>query len=206
MVFPWVLMITFLVLLFSLFVSQGALLYYSTSITAERTAFNWSNSAKDARTGAYPPGQYDGLYWRLTDDSLVAGLFGLMSEHQSVSIEITPDMAGSAGSSATDKLRIMGAESVSAHRVGYGHMNYRNIGVKREVEVSLTSTWLANPLIWLRGDDAAAASTSALVVEPAEFLRSFDLVRYYASKMKEAPEGGTAYRGKAGAALRKHGR
>ncbi|MCD9024027.1 hypothetical protein K7P76_19640 [Cohnella sp. NL03-T5] len=205
MVFPWVLMMTFLLLLFSLFISQGAILYYSSSITAERTAFVWSNSGKDALTGAYPQGQYDGLYWRLFDDSLVQGLFGLASGNYSTSIEIRHGMEGSQGSSAEDKLRKIGSQTATVHRLGIGGISYRNIGVKREIEVNMTSVWLAKPLTWLRGEDAATAAVAALVVEPTEFLRSFDLVRYYASKMKAAPGGAAAWRDKAGAILRKRG-
>lgn len=203
MVFPWVLMLTFLLLFFSLFISQRALLYYSTSIMAERTAFSWSNSAKDARTGAYPPGQYDGLYWRLTDDSLVQGLFGLATDNQGTGVEINPEMTKGESSSANDKLKRAGFEIASSHRLGTGEMNYRNIGVKREIQVSLTSVWLAKPLASFRGNKAAEADISALIVEPAEFLRSFDLIRYYASKMKAAPQGQSAYREKAGGVLQK---
>lgn len=203
MVLPWVIMMTFLLLLFALYISQGALLYYSTSIMAERTAFGWSNSAKDVRTGAYSEGQYDSLYWRLTDDSLVQGLFGLASEEHAASIEIKLEMIGSSGSSAQDKLKKSGFDTAVSHRVGTGELSYRNIGIKREVEAKLTSVWRVEPLIWLRGRGVAEAEASALIVEPVEFLRTFDLVRYYASKMKKAPGGATAYRDKAGDVLQK---
>jgi hypothetical protein len=205
MVFPWVLMITFLLLLFSLFISQGALLYYSSSITAERSAFSWSNSAKDVRTGAYPQDQYDGLYWRLLEDNLVEGLFGLVTERKGISIEINPGMTGSEGSSATDKLRKIGSQMALTHKDLTGVMSYRNIGVKQEIGVNLTSGWLPKPLIWLRGENTAEAQVSAVVVEPTEFIRSFDLVRYYTSKMKTAPEGANTYRDKAAVVLRKRG-
>jgi hypothetical protein len=203
MIFPWVLMMTFLVLMFSLFVSQGATLYYSTSITAERAAFAWSNSEKDPLTGAYPQGQYDGLYWRLFDDSLVDGIFGLASEHPVTSIEISPGMEGGKGSTAADKLRKSSFQTAASHRLGTGTISYHNIGVMRDIKVNMTGLWQAKPLAWLRGEGAATAEASALVVEPTEFLRSFDLVRYYASKMKEAPEGTASWRDKAGAVLRK---
>jgi hypothetical protein len=203
MIFPWVLMMTFLVLLFSLFVSQGATLYYSASITAERAAFAWSNSEKDPLTGSYPQGQYDGLYWRLFDDGLVDGLFGLASEHPVTTIEISPGMEEGEGSSAADKLRKTSFHTAASHRLGTGTISYRNIGVMRDIKVNLTGLWQANSLIWLRGEGAAMVEASAMVVEPTEFLRSFDLVRYYASKMKEAPEGAASWRDKAGAILRK---
>jgi hypothetical protein len=203
MVFPWVLMMTFLLLLFSLFVSQGALLYYGSTITAERAAFVWSNSAKNSRTGAYPQGQYDGLYWRLLDDQLLEGLLGLATEQHEVNVELYPSMMDGEGTSASDKLRKIGHQLNAVQAGGTGYISYRNIGVKREIGVNLTSGWLPEPLIRLRGGGAAMAETTALVVEPVEFLRSFDLIRYYASKMKAAPEGAEAYRDKAAAVLRK---
>jgi hypothetical protein len=203
MVFPWVLMMTFLLLLFSLYVSQGALLYYGSTITAERAAFVWSNSAKDSRTGTYPPGQYDGLYWRLLDDQLLEGLLGLATERQDVNVELYPGMVDGSGSSTSDKLRKIGHQLNAAQAGGKGFIRYRNIGVKREIGVNLTSGWLPEPLIRFHGGGAATAETSALVVEPVEFLRSFDLVRYYATKMKAAPEGAETYRDNAAAVLRK---
>jgi hypothetical protein len=203
MLFPWIVMITFLLLLFSLFVSQGALLYYSSSITAERAAFSWSNSAKATQTGAYPMGQYDGLYWRLFDDSLVQGLFGLVTEHEGVNVELSSAIQGSAGSTPKDKLMKAGLGLASSQEGLDGVMSYRNIGVMRQVKVELTSGWLPEPLVWIRGEDKALTQSSALVVEPTEFIRSFDLVRYYAAKMKTAPEGKEAYRDKAALVLNK---
>lgn len=203
MIFPWVLIMTFLLLMFSLFVSQGATLYYSASVTAERTAFAWSNSAKDPLTGAYPQGQYDGLYWRLFDDGLVDGLFGLASEDPVTSIGISPRMEGSQGSTAADKLRKTSLQTAASHRLGTGNISYHNIGVVRDIKVDMTGLWQANSLAWLHGDGTATAEASALVVEPTEFLRSFDLVRYYASRMNDAPEGAASWRNKAGAVLRK---
>jgi hypothetical protein len=203
MIFPWVVMITLLLLLFALFVSQRALLYYSSSVTAERTAFGWSNSAKDTHTGAFPEGKYDGLYWRLTEDSLVQGLFGLVSEKRDVIAGINSESEGSNGSSAEDKLRKYSVEPASSHKVGNGEIRYENIGIQRKVAVELSSTWNGKPLNWLLGRGEAESEVSALIVEPAEFLRSFDLVRYYATKMKGAEEGESEYRDKAGGVLRK---
>ncbi|WP_373230180.1 hypothetical protein [Cohnella sp.] len=207
MILPWIVIITFLLLLFSLLVTQGAILYYSSSITAERAAFNWSNSAKETQTGAYPEGQYDGLYWRLLDDSLVKGLFGLVSEEEGaeVKIELYSGMQKGKGSGVADKLRKLGFQLISSQEDLNGAMSYSNIGVKRQIGVNLSAGWLPEPLIWLRGEDASVAQATALVVEPTEFIRSFDLARYYASKMKSAPEGSTAFREKAAVILRKRG-
>jgi len=202
MLLPWVLMVTFLVLFFALYISQGTLLYYSSSIMAERAAFVWSNSAKDIRTGEYPQGSYDGLYWRLTDDRLVQGLFGLVAGDEGVRVEVGPGMeAGRTGSSPADKLRRAAAETGAVHRVGTGTIGYRNIGIKREVEAEMESVWIAEPLQWLRGGGPAEAGISALIVEPAEFVRTFDLIRYYEAKIRQAPEGRQRYQAQAGEAL-----
>lgn len=200
MIFPWILMITFILLLFSLFIAQGSLLYYSSAITAERSAFNWSNSAKESVTGEYPPNDYDGLYWRLLNDALVDGLFGLSGDNEGVQVEIKGyHPYDSQGTSAEDKLRKAAAlmpESVT------GLMQYRNIGVKQQIGIRASYGWLPRPLAWLRGDDPASSDVTALVVEPAEWVRSFDLVRYYAAKMKKSPEGEAAFRDEAASILK----
>ncbi|WP_378127095.1 hypothetical protein [Cohnella boryungensis] len=198
MVMPWVLMLTFLLLFFALYISQSSLLYYSTSMMTERAAFGWSNSAKNVNTGEYPPGQYEGLYWRLTDDYLVGGLFGLATGTEELHVEVYPGMPSGEGNSAQAKLSRYAYETAAAHRLGEGLLSYRNIGVKRTVEAKLASLWAAEPLARFRGGEQASSEISALVVEPAEFLRTFDLIRYYAAKMREAPEGKENYRSRAG--------
>ncbi|RED54757.1 TadE family protein [Cohnella lupini] len=204
MVFPWVLMITFLLVVFALFISQRALLYYSSTVMAERTAFSWSNSTKDSRSGAYPQGQYDGLYWRLTDDALVRGLFGLVTDQEAAtSVRIDSEMVEGQGRNAENKLQRIGYETASVHRMGTGEIDYRNAGINRQIEVRVTGNWIAEPLSWIRGDGETETEVTALIVEPAEFIRSFDLVRYYASRIKEAGAGGDAYRDKAGGVLQK---
>ncbi|KIL35887.1 hypothetical protein SD71_10895 [Cohnella kolymensis] len=198
MIFPWVLMMTFALLLFSLFIAQGSLLYYTSAVTAERSAFNWSNSAKDYTTGGYPANDFDGLYWRLSDDALVEGLFGLAAEQDGVQVEINRDRNENEGASAVDKLKKAASrmpESIT------GIIRYRNIGLQRRINIQAGSGWLPRPLAWVRGDDAASSDVSALVVEPAEFVRSFDLVRYYSAKMKTAPEGAAGFRDRAASVL-----
>jgi len=206
MLLPWVMMLTFLLLFFVLYLSQGSLLYYSAAIMTERAAFGWSNSAKDVRTGEYPPDAYDGLYWRLTDDSLVQGLFGLVGGEGGVEVRVEPGMPAGEGTAPEDKLRKTAFETAAVHRLGTGTLSYRNIGIKREIGTDMASLWIAEPLQWLRESGPAEAGVSALIVEPAEFVRSFDLIRYYAAKMKSAPQGRDSYRAEAKEALDKRRR
>lgn len=202
-IIPWVLLMTFIVVLFALFISQRSLLYYGSSVLSERTAFNWSNSSKVSTTGSYPEGKYDGLYWRLADDGLVQGLFGGSEGKEGIRVDVYPDMEDGVGASPEDKLKKGGFDSAAAVSLGTGEISYRNIGIKRVVETSLKSEWLPEPLAWLRGEQNAEATTSALVVEPTEFLRSFNFIRYYASKMKSSPDGEAGYQKKARNVLEK---
>ncbi|MFC4601020.1 hypothetical protein [Cohnella hongkongensis] len=203
MLLPWVVMLTFLLLLFSLYMSQGALLYYSSAVMAERAAYSWANSSADIRTGGYPAGQHDGLYWRLSDDALVQGLFGMASDEAGASVEVYAGMSEGEGSGAAAKLRKAAYATSAKHNAGAGELSYYNIGVKRRIDAELRSRWLAVPLVRFRGGGPAEAHVSALVVEPAEFVRAFDLIRYYAAKLQNAPEGEANYRSQAGEVLNK---
>ena len=199
-VLPWVMIFASLVLLFTLYVSLRSQIYYSASITAERAAFGWSNSAKDARTGAYPAGHYDGLYWRIKDDALLQGWLGMANGDRHVSVPLTFESSAQGDRSASGKLARIGStmpDSLS------GIIEYRNIGIQRTVTVKAQSGWLPEALVKFRGQKPASADVSALVVEPAELIRTFDLIRYYSAKMKDAPRGANAYRDEAAGILRK---
>lgn len=203
MVLPWVMIFAFLALLFALYVSLQSQIYYSSSITAERAAYGWSNSAKDARTGAYPAGQYEGLYWRIKDDALLQGWLGMATGDSRISVPIVPiTLASNAerDSSASGKLARVGStlpDSLS------GVIEYRNIGIQRSVTVKAHSGWLPDTLVKFRGQKPASANVSALVVEPAELIRTFDLIRYYSAKMNDSPQGANAYREEVAGILRK---
>ncbi|MFC5470344.1 hypothetical protein ACFPPD_16680 [Cohnella suwonensis] len=201
-VLPWVFLMTALSVLFALYVFHRSTLYYGMSITAERTAYAWSNSAKETKTGAFEEGRYDGLYWRLTDDALVKGLFGLASGDESVEVAIGQDSGENAisVSGAEEKLRKRASDS--RRWMDGGEIGYRNIALKREIRVERPAEEMPGPLRWLRGDREREMNVTALIVEPAEFLRTFELIRYYASKMKSSPEGANTYKEKAGDALK----
>jgi hypothetical protein len=202
MVFPWVLIITFLLILFSIVLTQHVLQYYSATVTGERSAFDWSNSAKEVRTGAYPSGRYDGLYWRIQDDSLLAGLFGWTINQDGVKVPISLESAGNGGSSAEDKLRK--AAGTLPEGIG-GEIGYRNQLWKREISVVATGGQIPVPLRRIRGGEgrAGSANVMAVVVEPAEMIRTFDLIRYYRAKINQKGDGAASYRAKAADILKR---
>ncbi|TJY40923.1 pilus assembly protein [Cohnella pontilimi] len=200
MIFPWVLLLTFLLILFAVVLNRYVLNFYSASVTVERAAFSWSNSAKELRTGAYPNGQYDGLYWRLKDDALLAGLFGWNHEQESVRVPVEPGMPGDEGYTPEQKLR------KSGHLVTgqiQGTLSYRNEWWKRIIAMETAGTPVPQPLRAFRGKagQSSEVAVSAVVVEPAELIRSFDLVRYYKAQISGKGQGADSFRSKAAAVL-----
>ncbi|MBB6730970.1 TadE family protein [Cohnella zeiphila] len=188
LVFPVIFILTFLVLFFAIYIAQNAIVYYRTAIAGERTAFNWSNSAKDPLTGAYPEGSYDGLYWRVLDDGVLAGWLG-NDDGKGVAVEF-PSASGSGDGLAASKLQA-GAGPLASDLSG--KMSYLNRTLERTVSTVAFNTAVPEPLRRFNGTSFLGASTDAVVVEPAEFIRSFDTVRYYAKKMKGAAEGEDSY-------------
>ena len=79
LVLPIVLMVTVLRCSY-VCTSINSLCWSKLQRRSERTAYNWDNSHKIATTGSVEQGQYDSLYWRLTDDNVVGSLFGLAGE------------------------------------------------------------------------------------------------------------------------------
>ncbi|MEX1029514.1 MAG: hypothetical protein WDZ91_05645 [Paenibacillaceae bacterium] len=68
LIFPLIFIIT----ISCLFITIGATRHVGLSIDATsaagRASFSWTNSSKNPLTGAYYPGSYDDLYWRISDD------------------------------------------------------------------------------------------------------------------------------------------
>jgi len=198
LVFPWVLISTLLLILFSLAVVNKAALYYSASAAGERSAFAWSHSAGNVRTGAYPAGAYDSLYWRLKDDAMLAGLFGWTTEENGSTIAI--EGSGDERALAAGKLR----RAASTLPLGLtGTMSYRNRIWLRDVSVKAAGAPVPMPLerLWGLPGGKREVSVAAVVTEPAEWIRTFELLRYYREKMRRKGQGAETYRSEAAAVL-----
>jgi len=207
LVLPVILLLTFALILLSLTIADRAAHYYSASIAAERAAFFWPHSQADVRTGAYAPGALDGLYWRLKDDAMLAGLMGWSVQNDNGPAVHIGDVSGGNGagdrgdSLAANKLR----KSAAAMPEGMeGTLSYRNQVWLREVAVDAHGAATPDPLrrLWpLLLSSRASASVTAAVVEPAEWMRTFQLVRYYRARMQQQGQGAQAYRSDAAAVL-----
>ncbi|MBN2980065.1 pilus assembly protein [Cohnella algarum] len=198
MVVPIIMMLTFVALFFAIFIAQGAILYYNVSIAGERAAFNWSNSNKEFRTGAYPNGVHDGLYWRLTDDRLLAGLFGQAVAESDSGVPLPAEAGADEGNLA---LRKLSASAETIDSAATGEMSYRNSVIWREIATAAQSELAPEPLRRFNGTTVFGMKASAAIVEPAEFLRTIDLLRYYSVKIRNAAGGAAAYRKQAAGVL-----
>jgi hypothetical protein len=200
LVFPWVLMIVFFLLFLLVWTADRVTVQYSVSSAGERAAFAWSHSSADLRTGAYAPGEDDGLYWRLRDDALLAGLFGWISGKEDYRVPIG-DNAMQEGGLAIRKLQ----KTASSFPPGMkGFVSYRNRLGFREILTQASRGSAPGPLQFFGRPGAGnrAVYGSSPVTEPAEWIRTFDLVRYYTGKASRSGEG-SPYLKRAGAALEK---
>ncbi|MFC5701904.1 hypothetical protein ACFPVX_11450 [Cohnella faecalis] len=198
LVFPIILTVMLLVVVFAAWTADRAIVYFRASAAAERIAFNWSNSSKAFATGAYPDGRYDGLYRRLFEDAALARLFGIAAGNDG---ETTVAFPANVPSDDEDLSRRKLREGSRDLGIGMrGELRYRNDLLWGLIVAEAGGLSLYAPIAKFRGKDADASSAArAVSVEPAESVRSFDLIRYYAAKIRSSKEGEPAYRGKAAA-------
>lgn len=179
-VFPVVLLCTFAVVFFSLLVYERSELYHTAAETAERAAYVWPDSHKEAATGAFTLGENDGLYWRISGDSISDLLpFGLGGDSSAVTI---PNSA-TAGSSLPERKLSRSAEEV---RTGItGQLTYKHRFFEREVTASFGRKVGIPDFIrgWV-GDGTTAAESKSFVIEPVEFIRTVDVTRSFISQLQ----------------------
>ncbi|MFF2481824.1 TadE/TadG family type IV pilus assembly protein [Paenibacillus sp. NPDC058071] len=183
LVMPLLLTMLFLFLLFSLYLYQKVIIYYSASSAAERTAFSWDNSHRDWRNGMLEQPLYDGLYWRMTEDRLLESLFGLGGQASAVTLDL-PGQAtagenvgeGLAERKLTASSSWIGAVSASSLT---GSIQYEPGAVKRTIELKLKQPVSIAPLERMLGLTEPKTAAAAGIVDPVEFIRSVDLARYY---------------------------
>ncbi|HEX7056438.1 MAG TPA: hypothetical protein VF260_04475 [Bacilli bacterium] len=179
LIFPTVMIAIIAVLFFCLILYKQAMMYFSASQTASRLAYTWDNSYKSLHTGAYNPGNRDGLYWRQLEDN-ASGLAGCLARHcEPVSVTFFHAKKMNEGVSLIEKK--LSRAAVDTPDNGNGQISYMNQWINRSITVRLSEPFylpefLANWLGWRQ----VAAEANASVTEPAEFVRNVDLVRNYA--------------------------
>lgn len=185
LVLPLLFYTLLILLFFCLYLYQNTLLGQAASAAAERSAYTWDNSRRDAVTGAIAEGDYDSLYWRLQDDGMLQAIFGWSLDSKAIRLDL-PAEEGAAGSLPLQKLSRTGSGipgSIS------GEMRYDNRLLLRKVTVALERLVPLAPLEGWLGDVNQSGRSDAYVVEPVEWIRTVELGRYYGAKFKGAGEG-----------------
>ncbi|MBD3917256.1 pilus assembly protein [Paenibacillus sp. PR3] len=197
LVFPILLMIIVIVILFVCYIYEKAVLYGAASVTSEQTAFLWDNSYRNIRTGLAGEGEYDGLYWRIKDDELVQSLFGL-GESDDADAMVPIGSSSSSGSNKADNHTNSLVENklmrTTQHLEGvlFGENRYTRKLTSRFVETALRTPMESNVLRRLDDHYEQASLASSIIVDPVEFIRTVDLVRYYTSKLGSGEGGSSA--------------
>ncbi|MCA0757412.1 pilus assembly protein [Paenibacillus sp. N4] len=197
-VFPLLLVFVLIFIVFGMYMYQKVTLYYVASSTAERTAFSWDNSHRDPRSGMLTEPRYDGLYWRLGEDGIASGLFGLGSGDKARSLTLPQSGYSREGEEDLPLGKMLGAAEL-LERTGQsyeGQIQYANNLVKRAVEVKLKqplSAGAGGQGYWSKEPKTVTASG---IVDPVEFIRSVDLVRYFSSRFAGSGGAGQAQAGK----------
>ncbi|MGF9697704.1 TadE/TadG family type IV pilus assembly protein [Paenibacillus sp. MABNR03] len=185
LVFPVVLFILVLILFFSMYMYQKTFLNQHAYAASERAAYSWDNSHKQAMTGEVVAGEHDNLYWRLTDDRMLGALFGWAGADNQISV---PVPAGD-GENLTEKKLSQAVQGMPSGM--RGTIEYQNSLVQRKVTTQLEQViTLPLPSFLFDSGNNVLTQGSSAVVEPTEFIRTVDLIRYYAAKFKG--NGGTA--------------
>lgn len=182
LIFPSIFVAILILLFFCLYLYQNAALGQAAAIAAERSAYSWDNSYRKPLTGAYETGKYDSLYWRLKDDGVLQSIFGWSSDLPTSDLSLPSEPIGDgSGSLSLKKLATTGATIPTAV---HGRMQYENKLLLRKVKVSLDRLIPLVPLERVVGDVTQSGRAVSYVVEPAEWIRTVDLARYYGAKFK----------------------
>ncbi|WP_083485093.1 TadE/TadG family type IV pilus assembly protein [Paenibacillus ihumii] len=182
LVFPVIFFAILLLMFFCMYLYQNAVLGHTAAVAAERSAYVWDNSHREPRTGAYEEGRHDSLYWRMHDDGMLQILFGGLGGNSSAVLELPSQSVEEARSTLPLKKLSNTGGSIPAEMEG--QMIYDNRLLFRKVSVSLNRHVSLALLEAVIGDVMQSGHSSSYVVEPVEWIRTVELVRYYGARFK----------------------
>jgi hypothetical protein len=179
MIFPMILLCTVTLLFVGMYAYQKVVVQQIARTAAERIAFTWDNSHKDLVTGNYNPSETDGLYWRLTQDS-VSDLFGMLTGSGTSEVAIPSGIASGHVERKLAKSSALLPQGVT------GTARYSNYLFDHQVEVRLKKPFLMPSVLskWLDANQTGSGAVSH-VVEPVELIRLTDITRSYFKAIKD---------------------
>jgi hypothetical protein len=195
MVLPAIFFALLTLIMLSMYMYQKVVLYDAASVSAERAAFRWDNSYRDPLSGMGQTGQYDGLYWRMSDNGALQSLFGFGGSSGSGEyvVAIGGDVVSGQDESVDETPSALPAAKMGkiAQRIPKpfeGEMSYSYGSLQKRIGVKLRQPLSIGPLEAMLGHSEPRAVSEAAVVDPVELIRNIDLVRYYTAKFGNAPD------------------
>ncbi|MGZ9583589.1 TadE family protein [Paenibacillus marinisediminis] len=181
LVFPLILLCTCVFMFFGMMIYMKVLTSHAAAFAAERSAVVWNNSSKDPGTGAFAPHQYDDLYWRALSDQMLDQLFGGFGNEQDYRLNVP------ANQSSSDSLPVRKLASGASFVLPplSGELQYDNHWIERLITVSMSHSARSSMIANMTGVDVRAEGKAvSAIVEPAEFIRTVELVRYMTAKLQ----------------------
>ncbi|UJF36343.1 hypothetical protein [Paenibacillus hexagrammi] len=177
---PVVMICTLALILLGVFVYQRVVIQQIARSAAERLSFTWDNSRKDLITGAFDPAESDGLYWRLTQDS-ITDLFGMLFSASPAEVKL-PANTGETSGLVESKL----AKASDLLPIGVtGSARYTNYIADHQVEVELVRPMSMPPYVSrLFQTDQVTGRAMSHVIDPVELIRLTDITRTYLKFVK----------------------
>lgn len=180
-IIPVVFYCSLTMLFFAILMYQNVMSSHAATLAAERGAAFWDNSHKNAKTGSYPIGQHDRLYWRLFEDHMLDRLLGIVTSNVCNVVSLPVD--GQSLTLPEKKLMRAGRFLPPIFR---GEIKFHNTTIERKVTVSLDRPLYQTAFNNLSGRKVLAEGEAvAAIVEPVEFIRSIELVRYMTTKLNQ---------------------
>lgn len=182
-VFPLVMICTLALLFLGMYVYQKIYLQHIAELAAERSAHVWDNSRKQVQSGHVHPAEHDGLYWRLTQDS-ISDLFGMLVSNPPTTIALPVNEMNTGSYNQPEKKLARAAVFLPPGLSG--HMSYTNHGYERKITIALKQPWRVPSFFGSSvGSETLSVQASSRVVEPVELIRLVDLTRSYIGVIKE---------------------
>lgn len=152
--------------------------------------------------------EYDGLYWRIGDNQMLQSLFGMVGGGGDALVVMSGSQSDAANLGQADDLperKLMQASSWlrEEERNYRGELSFSHKLLQNKVQVKLKQ-----PLSflhdgqqdgWLSREPKTVAAAN--VVDPVEFIRNVDLVRYYTTRFQNRSGGAALSKKQAAQAL-----